>query len=128
MPGHGENCRCHLRVWLQTAQERPFTTKIFREADCAIYIVDVTKDVQETTEKVQSQKTMLDIECRENFVHILAGNKIDLPQERKLTTIAGHEMARRLGMDRYVEICAIQNIEIRSTIEDLLLRGVDSLF
>ena len=79
MPGHGENCRCHLRAWLQTSQERPFTTKIFREADCAIYIVDVTKDVQETVEKVQSLKTMLDIECRENFVHILAGNKIDLP-------------------------------------------------
>ena len=31
-------------------------------------------------------------------------------------------MARKLGMDRYVEICATQNIEIQGTIEDLLLR------
>ena len=64
---------------------------------------------------------MIDIECRENFVHILAGNKIDLT-DRKLTTIAGHEMRRNLGMDRYVEICTSRNIEIQSTIEDLLLR------
>ena len=64
---------------------------------------------------------MIDIECRENFVHILAGNKIDLP-DRKLTTIVGHEMRRNLGMDRYVEICTSRNIEIQSTIEDLLLR------
>ena len=64
---------------------------------------------------------MLDFECRENFTHILAGNKIDL-NDRNLTTIAGHELARNLGMDRYVEICAHRNIEIQSTIDDLLLR------
>ena len=67
-------------------------------------------------------KTMIDIECKSNFVHILAGNKIDLQEDRQLNTIAGHDMVRKLGMDRYVEISATRNLEIKSTMDDLLLR------
>ena len=65
---------------------------------------------------------MIDNECSSNFVHILIGNKIDVTEERKLTVIEGHDLAQDLGMDRYIEICAIRNLEIKSTIDDLLLR------
>ena len=34
-------------------------------------------------------------------------------------------MAKKFGMDRYVEICASRNIEVKSTIDDLLLRLKD---
>ena len=39
-----------------------------------------------------------------------------------MTTIDGHEIAQKLGMDRYVVICASRNIEIKATFDDLLLR------
>ena len=77
MLGHA-NVKCNLRMWLQTSQERPFTTKLFREADCAIYIIDVTEDVDKTKERLEQLKHMINNECSKNFVHILAGNKIDL--------------------------------------------------
>ena len=74
---------------------------------------------------LEKLKAMIEDECSKNFVHILAGNKIDLQKTRQLSTIDGHEMATKLEMDRYVEICASRNIEIKSTIDDLLLRLKD---
>ena len=73
-----ENVIAHLRIWLQTQQERPFTTRLFREADCVLYILDVTKAPDETRRKVEGLKNLLDNECSEKAVRILVGNKIDL--------------------------------------------------
>ena len=40
--------KVQVRLWLQTNQERPFTTSLFREADCALFIADLTTDPKKT--------------------------------------------------------------------------------
>ena len=77
-----ENTFAALRIWRQTSQARPFTTRLFRQADCAIYVLDVTQDPEETREKVCHVNKLLDDECHPSLVRILVGNKIDLKQQR----------------------------------------------
>ena len=67
-----------MRIWLQTSQERPFTTRLFGEADCVIYILDVTKDPAETKQKIANVNKMINDACDPDIVKILVGNKFDL--------------------------------------------------
>ena len=115
-----ENTQAVMRIWHQTSQDRPFTTRLFRQADCAIYILDLTKDPEQTKEKVCLVNKLLDEECHSNLVRILVGNKMDLEEERLVSKTAGIEIARTTGMDRFVETSATQNINIVKTIEAVL--------
>ena len=78
----GSNQKAVVRLWRQTAQERPFTTRLFREADCAIYIADLTCGVEKTKQKVTNLNRILARECRDNVVKVLVGNKLDLEKTR----------------------------------------------
>ena len=116
----GRNQKAVVRLWRQTAQERPFTTKLFREADCAIYIADLTNDEESTKQKVVSLCEMLTRECRENIVKVLVGNKLDLQKKRQFQTCSGHEIVNECGMDQYVETSALHNIDVTSAINDII--------
>ena len=73
-----------VSFWCQTDQERPFTTHLFRDADCAIYISDLTSGINNTLNKVAKFNEMLDKECREDVQRILIGNKADLTNRSKM--------------------------------------------
>ena len=73
-----------VSFWCQTDQERPFTTHLFRKADCAIYISDLTKGIDNTLNKVGKFNEMLDKECKEDIQRILIGNKADLTNRSKM--------------------------------------------
>ena len=61
-------------------------------------------------------------ECNENAVRILIGNKIDLKDKRAFNMYEGHQIAEKFGLDRYVETSAQHNIEVTSTIYDILVK------
>ena len=67
----------NVRFWQQTQQERPFTTRLFREADCIIYIFDVTKKLKNLLKKLAKFSNLINNECNEDAIKILVGNKID---------------------------------------------------
>ena len=69
--------KANLRFWQQTQQDRPFTTRLFRRAVCAIYIFDVTSNLKGLKRKISDFKDLITEECEENIVTILIGNKID---------------------------------------------------
>ena len=68
----------NVRFWQQTQQERPFTTRLFREADCIIYICDVTKGLKNLSKKLGKFSGLITNECNEEAVKILVGNKVDI--------------------------------------------------
>ena len=68
----------NVRFWQQTQQERPFTTRLFREADCIIYICDVTTGAKNVSKKLAKFSSLITNECNEDAVRILVGNKADL--------------------------------------------------
>ena len=39
--------KVRVRFWQQTEQERPFTTRLFRNADGVIYMIDTAKSIRE---------------------------------------------------------------------------------
>ena len=72
--------RVQVRLWLQTNQERPFTTSLFREADCALFIADLTTDPKKTHQLLVKMNAMLDKECSADLYRALIGNKADLEE------------------------------------------------
>ena len=80
----------NVRFWQQTQQERPFTTRLFREADCIIYICDVTKSPGHLSKKLAKFSNLINNECNEDAVRILIGNKTDLKSSRALPCYEGH--------------------------------------
>ena len=72
------------RLWLQTNQERPFTTSLFRQADCALIIADLTDDPKKIRKLVDKTNQMLGKECRADIYKALIGNKADLHRKRKI--------------------------------------------
>ena len=115
-----QGCTANLRVWLQTQQQRPFTTKLFHEADCAIYILDVTKSPESHRQKLSKFKDLLDEYCEDDIVTILIGNKFDLQAERLLDSFTGHELAKDFEMDRYIETSATRMINVNLAIDCIL--------
>ena len=72
--------------------------------------------------KVVRLKELLEKECKEDIVKVLVGNKIDLRLKRQFPTFDGHALAKECGMDRYVEMSALHNIEIASPINHALMQ------
>ena len=72
--------------------------------------------------KLSQFSGIVNAECNENVIRILVGNKIDLEGQRKVDNIEGSKLAIKFGLDRYAEISALLNIEIQSTIEDILVK------
>ena len=102
-----DNTIVNLRIWRQTTQERPFTTKMFGEALCAIYMVDVARDPKQTKAKVANVNQILDKECGDDgIVRILVGNKSDLGRDRQLSKEQGVQLQARYKMDRYIDTSA----------------------
>ena len=52
----------------------------------------------------------MEMECNEKVVKILVGNKIDLKQERLFDNYKGHKLAKKYGLDRYIEVSAQKGI------------------
>ena len=77
-----------MRFWKQTSQQRPFTTRLFREAACVFYIFDVTEDSKDLNKKLAEFRDQVDAECSEDVLRFLIGNKIDtIPQLKKLSEL-----------------------------------------
>ena len=109
-----------VRLWRQTNQERPFTTRLFREADCAIYIADITGDVDNTRKNLAIFNEMLDRECREDVHRVMICNKADLQQKRRILATEGMTMVIENGMHRYFEVSAIKDYKVTSTLSDVI--------
>ena len=75
---------------------------MFREAQCAIYMFDVTKDLEQTEAKVNQVNELLDKECDASLVRVLVGNKSDV-EERKISKDRGIQMQKEFKMDRYID-------------------------
>ena len=112
----------NVRFWQQTQQERPFTTRLFREADCIIYIGDVTKTSAHLSKNLAKFSTLVNNECNEDAIRILVGNKIDLKNSRALESSEGQKLANQFRLDKYTETSALCNIDVSKTIDDILAK------
>ena len=109
-----------VKFWCQTNQNRPFTTRIFREADCAFYISDLTSDVKKIQSNLSNFNEMLDRECDEGIHRVLIGNPTDLTTEIKMLPTDGMTIAIANGMHRYLEVPPKKDSDITSTITDII--------
>ena len=103
----GTNEQIIARFWRQTNQQRPFTTRLFREADCAIYIADLTSDVDKTRKNLSKFNDMLNRECKEDIHRVLICNKSDLSHKRRMLVQDCMSLIIENGMHRYFEVSAI---------------------
>ena len=101
-----------MQLWCQTSQERPFTTRLFREADCAIYIADITRDVDKNGKNLVVFNNMLSQECKEDIYRVLIANKADLTQKRRMLATEGMTLAMENGIHQYFEVASTYDYNV----------------
>ena len=109
-----------VKFWCQTNQIRPFTTRIFREADCAFYISDLTSDVKKIQSNLSNFNEMLDKECDEDIHRVLISNPSDLTSKNKRQSTNGMTVAIENRMHRFLEVPPNSDRDVTSTITDII--------
>jgi len=89
-----------VQFWDTAGQEEHFalTTSYFRKSHGAIVVYDTTStssffDIQKWVKQVSESAG------NENTQFLLVGNKIDLEEQREVTTSVGMEFAKRIGLN-----------------------------
>ena len=100
-----------LQLWDTAGQERykTFTTTYFKEAHGVLFVYDITvpesfADIEKWLENANKHLDLFKIGC------LLIGNKLDLEEERKVSTSAGKDFAEKHGMI-FFEASAKSNVE-----------------
>ena len=121
---NGKNIK--LQIWDTAGQDRfrAITKNYYKGANGIILIYDVTSI--QTYENVKNWITQIREEASKNVVIYIAGNKIDMEEERKVSKDEGKKLADELGFP-FVETSAKTGINVNETFEDLVER-VDKIY
>ena len=120
----GKNVK--LQIWDTAGQDRfrAITKNYYKSANGIILIYDVTSLV--TYENVKAWISQIREEAPPNVVIFIAGNKIDMEEERKVNTEDGKRLADEYGFPFY-ETSAKEDININETFEDLV-ESIDKVY
>ena len=120
----GKNIK--LQIWDTAGQDRfrAITKNYYKGSHGIILIYDVT-NVQ-TFENVKQWVSQIREEASPNVVIYIAGNKIDMEEDRKVNKEEGEKLAEELGFP-FVETSAKSGININETFEDLVER-IDKVY
>ena len=108
-----------LQIWDTAGQDRfrAITKNYYKGANGIILIYDVTSI--QTYENVKNWITQIRDEASPNVIIYIAGNKIDLEEERKIKTEEGQKLAEELGLP-FFETSAKTGVNINESFEDLV--------
>ena len=115
-----------LQIWDTAGQDRfrAITKNYYKGAHGIILIYDVTS--LQTYENVKTWINQIREDAPANVVIYIAGNKIDMEEERKVKTEEGKKLADEFGLPFY-ETSAKNDININETFENLV-EEIDSTY
>ncbi len=115
-----------LQIWDTAGQDRfrAITKNYYKGANGIILIYDITS--LQTYDNVKNWISQIREEASPNVVIYIAGNKIDLEEERKVKTEEGQKLADEYGFPFY-ETSAKNDINIKETFEELVEK-IDSVY
>ena len=115
-----------LQIWDTAGQDRfrAITKNYYKGANGIILIYDITS--LQSYDNVKSWISQIREEASPNVVIYIAGNKIDLEEERKVKTEDGQKIADEYGFP-FFETSAKNDINIKETFEELVEK-IDSVY
>ena len=110
-----------LQIWDTAGQDRyrSITKNYYKGANGIILIYDITN--VETYNNVENWISQIKEESSPNVIIYIVGNKIDMENERKVTTEEGKKIADDYKLP-FIETSAKSDININETFEDLVER------
>ena len=110
-----------LQIWDTAGQDRfrAITKNYYKGSHGIILIYDIT-NIQ-SFENVKTWVNQIREEASSNVIIYIAGNKVDMEDERKVDRDDGEKLAEDLGFP-FVETSAKNGININETFEDLVER------
>ena len=120
----GKNVK--LQIWDTAGQDRfrAITKNYYKGANGIILIYDVTN--VKTFENIKAWVASIREEASSNISVYLCGNKIDMKEQRKVSTEEGEKLAEEFGLP-FKETSAKDSININETFNDLVER-IDSIY
>lgn len=108
-----------VKIWDTAGQERfkTITYSFYRQAQGVLIAFDVTN--KESFENVKNWIDSLDAHAKPNIQKVLIGNKIDLVEERKISTKEAKQLADDHDMP-YFETSAKEDRNVREVIQFIM--------
>ena len=108
-----------VKIWDTAGQERfrTLTLSFYKQAQGVVLCFDVTN--QKSFDNVRMWFEQIESHADAGIAKILVGNKVDLEDERKITSEQAKSMAESQGM-KYYDASAKENINIDVFMEDLM--------
>ena len=115
-----------LQIWDTAGQDRfrAITKNYYKGSHGIILIYDITNT--QSFENVKTWVNQIREEASSNVIIYIAGNKVDMEDERKVDRDDGEKLAEELGFP-FVETSAKNGININETFEDLVER-IDKVY
>ena len=115
-----------LQIWDTAGQDRfrAITRNYYKSAHGVILIYDVTS--KDTFLNIKKWIASIKDEAQKNIVIFIVGNKIDLPEKRKVTTQEGKELAEKYGLP-FFETSAKTGDNVKEIFNDIAEK-VDQIF
>ena len=115
-----------IQIWDTAGQDRfrSITKNYYKGSHGIILIYDITNPI--TFENITHWVSQVREEASKNVVIYLIGNKIDLEEERKVSTEEGEKLAEKLGLP-FKETSAFDGTNINETFDDIVER-IDKAF
>ena len=115
-----------IQIWDTAGQDRfrSITKNYYKGSHGIILIYDITNPI--TFENITHWVSQVREEASQNVVIYLIGNKIDLSNERNVSTEEGKELAEKLGLP-FNETSAFDGTNINETFDDIVER-IDKAF
>lgn len=100
-----------LQLWDTAGQEKfnAITTQYYHRAMGVILVYDVTN--QSSFDSIAKWNRAVEQHADPDVVKLLCGNKVDLDEERKVTTEQGRKMAQQIGA-RFCEVSALESTNV----------------
>ncbi|XP_034044000.1 RAB3D, member RAS oncogene family, a [Thalassophryne amazonica] len=111
--------RVKLQIWDTAGQERyrTITTAYYRGAMGFLLMYDITS--QDSFSAVQDWATQIKTYSWDNAQVVLIGNKLDLEEDRQVSTEDGQKLATELGFE-FFEASAKDNINVKQVFDKLV--------
>jgi Ras-related protein Rab-7A len=112
-----------LQIWDTAGQERfqSLSSAFYRGADCCCLVYDVTKE--ETFEALLNWKQIFMTKSAPNdpdsFPFLVIGNKVDMQDNRKVSTLDGKKFSSQNGNMLFYECSAKNNFNVDQAFRDL---------
>ena len=115
-----KNKKVKLQIWDTAGQERfrTITTSYYKGAQAIIVVYDITD--RDSFDHVKNWMADCDKFAKEGVLRILAGNKFDLNNIRKVGKDEAEELSKKYGI-QYIEVSAKDN----SNVEELFINTTE---